>query len=211
MSESVCILTRVSKSSQSYERQILDLSNYCSRNNYTIAKIFNEKISGRSKNEHRSSWLELIEFLDKNKTVSKVLIWELTRLGRTPLETLKAIEELNNRNVSLYIYNYQIETLTPAGAKNPVSQLLITILSEFARTELEMIEQRLASGYKKYRASGGKVGRKKGVFSTKEQLIEKHSDVVKLLKKNRSIREVAKLTNKSNTTVHKIKKLLEQH
>ena len=204
----VCLLTRVSKSSQSYERQILDLSNECKRKEYTIAKTFNEKITGRVKNENRKSWLSLLDYLDKNSNVKKVLIWELTRLGRTPLETLKAVEELTNRNVSLVIYNYQLETINPNGTQNAMAQMLITILSEFARTELELIEQRLASGYKKYRASGGKVGRKKGSSTSTKNLLIKHSDIVRLLKKDRSIREISKLLNKSTTTILKIKKLI---
>ena len=204
----VCLLTRVSKSSQSYERQVVDLTNECKRKGYTIANIFNEKITGRVKNEHRESWLNLLAYIDKNANVKKVLIWELTRLGRTPLETLKAVEELTNRNISLVIYNYQLETINPNGTSNAMTQMLITILSEFARTELELIEQRLASGYKKYRASGGKVGRKTGSTISTKELLVKHADIVRLLKKERSIREISKLVNKSTTTILKIKKLI---
>jgi len=207
MSIEVCLLTRVSKSSQSYERQIQDLTKECERKKYTISKIFNEKITGRVKNENRKSWLDLLHYLDSNPNIKKVLVWELTRLGRTPLQTLKAVEELSNRNISLVIYNYQLETINPDGTPNAITQMLITILSEFARTELELIEQRLSSGYKKYRASGGKVGRKKGSTISDQELLIKHADIVRLLKKERSIREISKLTNKSTATVLKIKKI----
>ena len=208
MPTKVCILTRVSKSSQSYERQIEDLTRECLRRNFIISRVFNEKISGKTKNENRKSWIELLHFIDENKDIKKVLIWELTRLGRTPLETLKAVQELNNRKVSLFIYNYQLETLSPDNKINPISQMLITILSEFARSELDLIEQRLSSGYKKYRASGGKVGRKKGSHLSNKQLLQKHADIVRLLKKKRSIREISKLIGKSTSTVLKVKKIM---
>lgn len=207
MKTEVCLLTRVSKSSQSYERQIQDLTQECNRRGYIIVNTFNEKITGRVKNEDRESWLNLLNYVDTNTSVKKVLVWELTRLGRTPLQTLKAVEELSKRNISLFIHNYQIETLNLDGSSNPMAQMLVTILSEFARTELELIEQRLSSGYKKYRAAGGKVGRKKGSNLSEKDLLLKHNDIIKLLNKQRSIREISKLTGKSTTTILKVKKI----
>jgi len=60
---------------------------------------------------------------------------------------------------------------------------------------------------RKYRAEGGKVGRKSGSAETTEEFLTKHSDVVKLLKKGMSIRNVAKITQKSTKTVQKVKNM----
>ena len=89
-----------------------------------------------------------------------------------------------------------------------MAQLMDTILAEFAKTERETTKQRLQSGYQRYRKEGGKVGRKEGVGMSTEELLEKHKDVQKYLKRGRSIREVAMLTNKSTRTVQKVKKIL---
>ena len=43
------------------------------------------------------------------------------------LQVLQAIEILNQNKVSVFIQNYNIETLTPEGEINPMSQFLITI------------------------------------------------------------------------------------
>ncbi len=201
----VAILTRVSKESQSFERQINDLRAYATKNDYTILGEFNEKITGAAKNHDRKAWNELMNLVE-TKQLDKVLVWELSRLGRNTLEVLKTLEALHEYKVSLYIQNYNIETLNADGTLNPMSQLMVTMLAEFSRTERALIQQRLESGYRKHIQNGGSVGRKKGVGMTNSQLVEKHKEVVKYLRKGRSIRETAILATVSTRTVQKVKK-----
>lgn len=52
-----------------------------------------------------------------------MLVTELSRLGRDTLQVLAAIDMLNKAKVSLYIMNYNIETLTPDGKVNPICLL----------------------------------------------------------------------------------------
>lgn len=203
----VAILTRVSKESQSYERQISDLRTYCLKNKFHIVGEFNEKITGAAKNEIRKAWNELITCIN-NKEVDKILIWELSRLGRNTLEVLKSLELFHAKGISLYVHNYNIETLNKDGSINPMAQMMVTLLAEFSRTERVAIQQRLASGYKKHIADGGKVGRYKGVSMSNEELLNKHKDITKYLKKGRSIRETAKLVSKSTRTIMKVKKAM---
>lgn len=203
----VVILTRVSKESQSYDRQIKDLRAYAQRMNYSIVGEFNEKISGATKNEDRLALTQLSKFTESNK-VSKILVWELSRLGRNTLEVLKSLDLFHSKGISLYVLNYNIETLNEDGTINPMAQLLCTMLAEFSRAERSAIFQRLTSGYKKHRAAGGHVGRIKGVVMEDEKLLDKHKDVVKYLKKSRSIRETATMVNKSTRTVLKVKKAM---
>ena len=203
----VAILTRVSKESQSYERQINDLRDYAKSKDYNVVGEFNEKISGATKNENRSAWLGLQKLIE-TQNIDKILVWELSRLGRSTLEVLKSLELFHSKGVSLYVLNYNIETLNPDGSVNAMAQMMITLLAEFSRTERVAIQQRLESGYKKFRNDGGKVGRKIGSSETNMEFLKKHNDVVKLLKKKISIRNVAELTNKSTKTIQKVKHLL---
>ena len=53
---------------------------------------------------------------------------------------------------------------------------------------------------------GGKVGRKKGSVKTKEQKAEEYRDIIAYLKNGYSIRVTAKLTEKSISTVQRVKK-----
>lgn len=204
----VAILTRVSKESQSYERQIDDLRSYANSKNYNVVCEFNEKISGAVKNENRLALGDLNKFVETQK-INKVLIWELSRLGRDTLEVLKSLEKFHNKGISLYVLNYNIETLNNDGTINPMAQILVTLLAEFSRAERSAIQQRLISGYKKHIESGGRVGRIKGISMENSQLLEKHKEIVKYLKKGRSIRETATMVKKSTRTVLKVKHALE--
>ncbi|WP_026914580.1 recombinase family protein [Christiangramia portivictoriae] len=203
----VAILTRVSKESQSFERQISDLRAHAFKNNYNVIGEFNEKITGAAKNYDRKAWMDLMSLIETDN-VDKVLVWELSRLGRNTLEVLKTVDALHKKSVSLYVQNYHIETLNSDGTLNPMSQLMITLLAEFSRTERALIQQRLESGYRKHIKNGGKVGRKIGVSMSNSEYLNKHHLVVKYLNKGRSIRETALLSSKSTRTVQKVKNIL---
>jgi len=86
--------------------------------------------------------------------------------------------------------------------------MTITWLVEFSRIVRTAIQQPLNSGYKKYRAEEGKVGSKSCSLESKDNFLKMHNDVVKLLKKNTSIRNIVKLTDKSTKTVQKVKNLM---
>jgi len=202
----VIILTRVSKESQSYTRQITDLTNFAEKNSLKVVGEYNEKITGVAKNEDRLAWNQLINHIEKQK-VDKVLVWELSRLGRNTLEVLKALDILHSKKISLFVLNYNIETLNEDGTINPMAQMMVTMLAEFARAERTTIQQRLNSGYRKYIESGGKVGRTPGKKVDNDKILEKHTEIIKYLKKNRSIRETAKLSGKSTRTVLKVKRI----
>lgn len=111
---------------------------------------------------------------------------------------------LNKKEISLYIQNYAIETLTKEGKVNAMSQFLITILAEVARMERKTIRERVESGYNNFRANGGKVGRKQGYRKSDDAMKDEYADEIRLLKKGYSLRNVAKLTDTSVNTLRKL-------
>ena len=203
----VVIYARVSTQGQEYERQVIELSAYAEKNGWTVKRVFAEKISGAKKNAERAALEEMIAYA-KQYSISKVLVLELSRLGRDTLEVLKAIETLNSEKISVYIHNYHIETLTDKGEVNTISQFLITILAEVARMERKTIRERMASGYQTYRARGGKVGRKLGYRKSVERMKEEYAEVIRLLQGGHSIRNISKVTGVSVNTVSKCKSLV---
>ena len=148
----------------------------------------------------------MVEYVEANH-IDKVLVTELSRLGRDTLQVLEVIETLNSKGISLYIQNYSIETLTPEGKVNAMSQFLITILAEVARMERRTIRERVESGYNNFRANGGKVGRKQGYRKSDETMKGEYAEEIRLLKKGYSLRNVAKLTHTSINTLRKLSKL----
>ena len=199
----VVIFGRVSTLIQDYDRQVNELTDTCKQRGWEVRFVFTEKISGAKKNAERKELSRMIDYI-KAHHIDKVLVTELSRLGRDTLQVLQVIETLNDMKVSLYIQNYNIETLNEDGKVNAMSQFLITILAEIARMERKTIRERMNSGYKNFREQGGVVGRKQGYTKSDEQMKQQYSQEIKLLRKGLSLREVSKLTGHSVNTIRKV-------
>jgi len=124
----VVILSRVNTQNQDNQRQINELTDFSKNRNWDVVKVYEEKISGITKNEERPILIEMITFIQKNN-IDKVLCWKLSRLGRNTVEVLQTIELLNEKKISLFIKNYNLETFDDNQEVLPLSQFLIQILS----------------------------------------------------------------------------------
>ncbi len=205
--ERICIFGRVSTNVQDYERQVNELTALALRNNWSVEAVFCEKISGAKKNTERKELSRMVKYVQAHN-INKVMVSELSRLGRDTLQVLEVIEQFNKLGISLYIQNYGIETLTENGEVNPMSQFLITILAEVARMERKTIRERVESGYKNYRANGGKVGRKEGYRKSETDMREQYAEVIRLLRKGISLRNISKITGTSVNTIRKCQALI---
>lgn len=201
------IFARVSTNIQDYNRQVNELTVLAKSNGWSVEAVFAEKISGVKANTERTELLNMISYVESNH-IDKVLVTELSRLGRDTLQVLEVIEMLNKKEISLYIQNYAIETLTKEGKVNAMSQFLITILAEVARMERKTIRERIESGYNNYRAKGGRVGRKTGYKKAEEAMKTQYVEEIKLLRKGYSLRNISKLTGTSINTIRKCKSLI---
>lgn len=208
MKTSIVIFSRVSTLAQDYQKQTDELLEYASKMGYSVERIFEEKISCAKKNEERKELMAMMSYIKSNQ-IQKVLTWELSRIGRNAVQVLQVVEMLNEAKVSLFIKNYNLETLNPDGTVNPLSQFMVQILNSVNEMERQTIVQRLQSGYKQHRALNKPVGRKTDVqIKTDEQFLQENKEVAKLLRQGDSVRKVMKLTDKSSGTVQKVKKLI---
>lgn len=205
--EKVVILARVSTDRQEYQRQLVELRDYCTKVGWQVVKEFANKVSGARKNEERSEVMELIDFV-KAHDVKRVVCLEVSRLGRNTLEALKIIQILNEHKISLFVKNYNLETLTPEGAINPVASLITTILLEIAQMERLTIKERMASGRNQYiakcRAQGIKLGRPSTYRKSEDKYREQYAKELSLLRKGISLRNVYSLTGTSINTLRKL-------
>ena len=144
--------------------------------------------------------------IDPQNQVDMLLLSEISRLGRSTLEILKALDILHIHKVCVYIRNLNLETLRPDKTVNPLSSLVTTLLGELAAMERQGIIDRLNSGRELYIEKGGRLGRKPGSKKSLEQKREEYKEAISLLKKGYSIRNVAKLTDRSVSTILSIKK-----
>ena len=189
---------------QNTERQISDLTEYAAFQKLQISKIFEEKISGAKKNVERPVLLQAIDYCKQNK-ISILLVSELSRLGRNAFEVLATVKDLIDSGINLYMQKEQLTLLDKDGKPTMFAPIMIATLSTCAQLERENIKFRLNSGRKLYIEHGGKLGRKVGSIKTMEQKREQYKDIISYLKRGYSIRNVAKLTKKSVSTVQRIK------
>ena len=205
--DKVVILARVSTDKQDYERQLVELREYCSRAGWQIVHEFAAKVSGANQNEERSEITELVNYVESNH-IKRVVCLEVSRLGRNTLESLKVIQILNEHKVSLFIKNYGLETLTPDGNVNPVASLITTILLEIAQMERLTIKERMTSGRNQYiakcRANGIKMGRPASYRKSEAAYREQYAKELSLLRKGISLRNVSALTGTSVNTLRKL-------
>ena len=200
------IYSRVSSEGnrQDTERQTNELIEYANKMGYELVGVYEEKVSGFKKNEDRPVFSKMLEDAE-NGDFEKCLVWELSRIGRSVIQSLQNIQLLTDKKVSIYIKNFNLETLNDDKTPNSLSMFMVQILFSVANMESQLTKSRMNSGYRNHIKNGGKVGRKLGSIETEEETLQKHSEVVKLLKKKLSIRQISGLTNKSTNTILKVK------
>jgi DNA invertase Pin-like site-specific DNA recombinase len=207
MNTTAVIYARVSSTGdrQSTDRQVADLTDYAIYKGMEVVKVFEEHISGAKKNDERPVLCSAMQFC-KDNHISTLLVSELSRLGRNAFEVLASVKDLIDCGINLYIQKEQFTLLDDDGKPSLFAPVMIATLSTCAQLERENITFRLQSGRKQYIANGGKLGRRPGSVKTKEQKQVEYREVIALLKKGVSIRDVAKFTHKSVSTVQRVKK-----
>lgn len=211
MNHTAVIYARVSSMGdrQSTERQIEDLTRYAEGKGYEIMRVFQEHVSGAKSNQERGVLSECLEFC-KTEHPGTLMVTELSRLGRSTVEVLKAVEDLTAAGVNTYILDLNLSTLDERGEENPVAKMVLTVLALGAEMERKLILGRLNSGRALAKSKGIKMGRPKGSALTNEDIQAKYPEVVRHLRKGKnSIREIAKLTGFSISTVQRVKASLE--
>lgn len=208
--DKVILLVRVSTQMQDYQRQVTELQEYCDKVGWKVTRVFANKVSGAKAVTERPEIVEMVEYIKKNE-VKRVVCLEISRLGRNTLEALKVINYLNDNGVSLYVKNYNLETLVD-GKVNPVASLICTILLEIASMERLTIKERMTSGRNQYiakcREQGIKMGRPSGYRKSDEAYRDQYSKDISLLRKGISLRNVHAITGTSVGTLRKLSKFV---
>ena len=176
---------RVSTDKQDLEKQKFVLLDYTNKNNTRIDQFVEIEISSKKdRSERRID--ELLQMLNSGDTI---YVTELSRLGRTMLEVMNIIDELEKKNIDIVFIN-QLE-LSSTG---PQRKLLQAIYSYIAQTEREFISVRTRLSLKALQAKGIKLGRPVGSLGKskldgKEEIIKKYlamkipvMSIIKLLK-----------------------------
>jgi len=200
----VAILVRVSTIKQETARQISELQAHAEAKGYDIVEICREMISGGADEADRRG-LQRAEELARTGRVKKILVHEISRLARKNSVAHRFVESLEECGVSLYWHAQGIETLLTNGKRNPAAGIMLALLAEMARTEVETLRERINSGLAEARRKGVRLGRPPGTKLERKIMIKKHNDILRHLKAGQSIRNTAKITGKGVSTVQRVK------
>lgn len=203
----VVILVRVSTSKQETARQISELQHYAESKGYEVVEVCRETVSGRADESERHG-LQRAEELARAGAIKKVLVHEISRLARKNSVAHRFVETLEECGVSLYWHAQGIETLLPNGKRNPAAGIMLALLAEMARSEVDTLRERINSGLAEARRKGVTLGRPVGTTLAPELFFQKHKDIIRQLKAGQSVRNAAKITGKGISTVQRVKALV---
>lgn len=201
----VAIFARVSTTDrQTTDRQINDLRDLCTKQSWTVAHVITEHVSGAKANTERAGVQELFA-LAQRRSVDKIVVTEISRIGRSVSESVQIIETLTACGVSLYIQNIGMETILADGRPNFMFKPILLTLVGFAEMERELLRERIRSGLDTARRQGKKLGRPTGIVESVDDLLDKYPKVVRELRAGMSVRKAAKICDVSPNTVQKVK------
>ena len=192
----VAILVRVSSKSdrQDYDRQISDLTALAGKNRWEIVRVITANVSAtKTRLPLREDIAELYELVEAG-AIKKVLVTELTRLGRMAREIREVYEYLMGSGTAIYIQSLGLDT----GAKGPfqkaINNIIVTILAELAELETVRLSQRIRSGMDEARRKGKVIGRPKGTvddMGEKLRTDQRYKRAAKALRDGLSLRKTA--------------------
>lgn len=202
----VCLFIRVSTQKQDYDRQILELNNFCDDQGYAVVKTIATKITGSKTQNNRLDLIELLS-LAKEKLFDKVLVTEISRIGRNAKDIRNTIDQLHSNKTGIIFKNLGVESLNEEGQESFVTNIIISIYSEMAQEEKRILVDRIKSGLINAKAKGKRLGRPEGK-EDKQMTLKKYSRLATELKKGLSLRKAMKLYDVSKGTVIKVKRSL---
>jgi len=190
----VAIYCRVSTDDQNCERQLHDLTAFAKRAKYKVMGIYQETASGaKSDRKERAKILKLAQ----SREIEAILVTELTRWGRSTIDLLQTLEQLNKWGVSVIAQTGSQFDLSSAQGK-----MIAGVLSVLSQFERDLISERTKSGLKAALARGKQLGRQPG-----QNPSDKYAhNVLKYISAGRSYRWIAHEMQISPTTVMAIVK-----
>ena len=181
MGQRAAIYCRVSTADQSCERQERDLTAFAARADYEVIGTFKETGSGAKLDRAER---KKILALAQARQIDAILVTELSRWGRSTIDLLNTLRELENWKVSVIAMNGMAFDLS-----SPHGRMLATFLSGIAEFERDLISERVRSGLAAAKARGKKLGRQVGERPKSDRLASK---VMTLNAEGRSYRWIAR-------------------
>jgi DNA invertase Pin-like site-specific DNA recombinase len=193
---------RTSTNQQQGERFKLDQDQY-------DLTLFDKGVSGTIPFSERPKGAELLQLICEEK-VDEVIVEELSRLGRNTVDVLTTLKLMEDHNVNVMVKSMGNLQSIVNGKKNPIWGLITSVMSSLYELERTAILERTEAGRKAYVLKGGKLGRKVGTVENRNDFLSKakNQQIISLLQKGKSVRDIAGRVGCSTSTVVKVKKYI---
>jgi DNA invertase Pin-like site-specific DNA recombinase len=176
----VVLFLRVSSKGQTTDNQEIELLELCKRRNFNIVETYKETVSGLKKNEDRKELTRMLEDMKLRKW-TKIVIFDLTRLGRSVSEVVKTLSLLDDCNISLFSMRQNLDT-----DDGGMSKLFFYFVSIFSEMESDLRKTRQRVGIDRVKNLGRKYGGNDFITD------EIKSTVIQMKKKGMSYRTIKK-------------------
>lgn len=182
---------RVSTIDQDTEKNKVDILKYANNKDFGKVEFIEEKVSGKVSWKERKIKI-IIDDLTKD---DRIIVAELSRLGRSTLEVLEILKTAKDKKINVYSVKENLEMNGTIQDK-----IMSTMLALFSELERDFISQRTKEALRARKAAGVKLGRPKG--PGKSKLDKYKEEIVALLKNGSTKAYVAKKYNTSRPNLH---------
>ena len=162
---------RVSTVDQDLEKNKADILHFTNEKNFGQVKFIEEKVSGK-KNWKERKIKDIIDQLGEN---DRLIVPELSRLGRSMLEIMEILSIAKEKGISVYALKGEWSLNGSIQSK-----IIAMVFAMAAEIERDLISQRTKEALKARKAAGVKLGRPKG--PGKSKLDEHKEEIIALLK-----------------------------
>lgn len=163
---------RVSTTKQDTEKDKASVLAFANDKDFGKVEFVEETVSGRKAWEKRKIGT-LLQQMNKG---DRLIVCELTRLGRSLLEVLTLLQEFRKKGIDCYAVKEQLNL----SGNSVQTKIMTTLLALFAELERDFTSMRTKEGLKAARAQGKLLGRPPGKGRSK--LDEHRDEIVKRLK-----------------------------
>lgn len=184
---------RVSTIDQDTEKFKADILKFANNKKWgKHVEFVEEKVSGMKSWKHR----KLKDVVESMQAGDKLIVPELSRLGRSLVEVLEVLNKLTDKDVAVYSVkeNFQL------NGNDMQSKVMRTMLALFSEIEHDLIVARTKEGLEEAKAKGKLLGRPKG--SGKSKLDPDKPDIEILLRRGVPKRLIAKKYDISPVGLH---------
>ena len=170
---------RVSTTHQEVENQTSSIDKQIELLGWNVVGEYKETISGTKSRDTRPQLRQLIRD-SRKRMFDRVIVYSLDRLGRSVVDVINTINELQEVGVEIFVVKNSIDTSTQQG------KLFTYFCVIFGEMERDMIVSRQKESIKRIREKGGKWGRGKLISQ------EKREQIVHLKQEGMTYRNICK-------------------